>query len=200
MKCLRAWVDFISLSAPAKYFTKTLLPSPQHAKNLRMVMPCGGLLFYTFASAGESDDHVDDLLDALIVAVDGHADVPRAPDNGTQVADRDAVADTVDGFLALDLLGGSLAADRSGNEADAVDNAVALDEEGLAGLNVLDGAALVGDLGDGSGTAGICHALPGAGAAVQGAYGRGAVARRAGQRHGCRCDEVRALNGELNGY
>ena len=149
MKCLRAWVDFISLSAPAKYFTKTLLPSPQHAKDLRMAMPCGGLLFYTFASAGGSDDHVDDLLDALIVAVDGHADVPRAPDNGTQVADRNAVADTVDGLLALDLLGGSLAANRSGNEADAVDNAVALDEEGLAGLNVLDGAALVGDLGNG---------------------------------------------------
>ena len=114
-----------------------------------MAKPCGGLLFYTFASAVGSDDHVDDLLDALVVAVDGHADVPRAPDNGTQVADRDAVADTVDGFLALDLLGGSLAADRSGNEADAVDNAVALDEEGLAGLNVLDGAALVGDLGNG---------------------------------------------------
>ena len=118
-------------------------------KNLRMAKPCGGLLFYTFVSAVGSDDHVDDLLDALVVAVDGHADVPCAPDNGTQVADRDAVADTVDGFLALDLLGGSLAADRSGNEADAVDNAVALDEEGLAGLNVLDGAALVGDLGDG---------------------------------------------------
>ena len=33
VKCLRAWVDFISLSAPAKYFiTKTLLPSPKHAK------------------------------------------------------------------------------------------------------------------------------------------------------------------------
>ena len=35
-----------------------------------------------------------------------------------------------------------------GNKADAVDNVVALDEEGLAGLDVLDGAALVGDLGD----------------------------------------------------
>ena len=52
----------------------------------------------------------------------------------------------------------------------------------------------------GSGTAGIRHALPRAGAAVQGAYGRGAVARRAGQRHGCCSDEVRALNRELNGY
>ena len=32
VKCLRAWVDFISLSAPAKYFTKTLLPSPPTRK------------------------------------------------------------------------------------------------------------------------------------------------------------------------
>ena len=32
VKCLRAWVDFISLSAPAKYFTKTLLPSPNTQK------------------------------------------------------------------------------------------------------------------------------------------------------------------------
>ena len=77
-----------------------------------------------------------------------HADVPSAPDNGTQVADGNTVADTEDGLLALDLAGQILAAYRSRNEADTVDNVVALDEELLAGLDVLNGAALVGDLGD----------------------------------------------------
>ena len=68
---------------------------------------------------------------------DLHADVPSAPDNGAEIADSDTVADTEDGLLALDLAGQILAADRSGNKADAVDNVVALDEELLAGLDVL---------------------------------------------------------------
>ena len=81
--------------------------------------------------------------------LDLHADIPCAPDDCAQIADGDTVANAVNSFSALDLAGCSLAADGGRNEADAVDNAVALDEEGLAGLNVLDGAALVGDLGDG---------------------------------------------------
>ena len=68
-----------------------------------------------------------------------HADVPRTPDNGTQVADGNAVADSVDV--------GALLADRGGNEADAVDDGVALAAEGL--VRGLDGAVAVADLGDG---------------------------------------------------
>ena len=77
-----------------------------------------------------------------------HADVPSAPDNGAEIADSDTVADTEDGLLALDLAGGGASAYRSRDKADAVDDVITLDEEGLAGLDVLDGAALVGDLGD----------------------------------------------------
>lgn len=71
-----------------------------------------------------------------------HADSPCTPDDGTQVADGDTVADTVGLLVAL-------AADGGGNKADAVDDAVTLNEGRLAGLNILDGAALVGYLGDG---------------------------------------------------
>ena len=39
--------------------------------------------------------------------------------------------------------------DRSRDKADAVDDVVALDEEGLAGLDVLDGDTVVLDLGHG---------------------------------------------------
>ena len=81
--------------------------------------------------------------------LDLHADIPCAPDDCAQIADGDAVANAMNCLPALDLAGCGLAADRGRHEADAVDNAVALDEEGLAGLNILDGAALVGDLGDG---------------------------------------------------
>ena len=46
-----------------------------------------------------------------------HADSPCTPDDGTQVADGDTVADTVGLLVAL-------AADGGGNKADAVDDAV----------------------------------------------------------------------------
>ena len=54
---------------------------------------------------------------------DAHADVPGAPEDGAQVAEGDAVADTVDVSALL--------ADGSRDEADAVDDGVALDAEAL---------------------------------------------------------------------
>ena len=72
---------------------------------------------------------------------DVHADVPCTPDSGTQVADSNAVAHLVD-VLAAGL-------QRSGNEADTVDDVIKLNLELGAGIAGLDGADLVADLGDG---------------------------------------------------
>ena len=71
---------------------------------------------------------------------DLHADVPCTPDDGAQVADGNAVTDAVHVT--------ALVANRSRHEADAVDDVVASDLEGLAVLT-LDGDAAVVDLGDG---------------------------------------------------
>ena len=70
-----------------------------------------------------------------------HADVPCAPDSGTQVADGDTVADAVD-VLAL-------AADRCGNEADAVYDVVVLDLKYVLAVLGSDNDGLVLDLADG---------------------------------------------------
>ena len=69
-----------------------------------------------------------------------HADVPCAPDSGTQVADGDTVADAVD-VLAL-------AADRCGNEADAVYDVVVLDLKYVLAVLGSDNDGLVLDLAD----------------------------------------------------
>ena len=76
----------------------------------------------------------------MFTGSDLHADIPCTPDDGAQVADGNAVAHAVDLLVVL-------AADRSRDEADAVDHVVARDEGALAGLDVLDGAAGVRDLG-----------------------------------------------------
>ena len=65
-----------------------------------------------------------------------------APDDGAQVADSYTVADSVDLIVILPAYG-------SGNKADAVYNTVTLYKEGVAVLNVLNSAALVGDFGNG---------------------------------------------------
>ena len=74
---------------------------------------------------------------AVLVKSDLHADIPCAPNNSAQVADGNAVAHTVG--LAV------LAAHRSGDKADAVDNIIAGDLKGLAGLDILDGDGAVPD-------------------------------------------------------
>ena len=74
--------------------------------------------------------------------LDCHADVPCAPDSGTQVTDSNTVTNAVN-VLAL-------AADRLGNEADAVYDVVVFDlGNGLAVLG-LNGDGLVANVGDGA--------------------------------------------------
>ena len=63
---------------------------------------------------------------------DLHADIPCTPDDGAQVANGNAVTDAVHVT--------ALVANRSRHEADAVDDVVASDLEGLAVLT-LDGDA-----------------------------------------------------------
>ena len=71
---------------------------------------------------------------------DLHADVPCTPNDGAQVADGNAVTDAVHVT--------ALVTNRSGHKADAVDDVVALDLEGLS-VRTLDGHAAVADGGDG---------------------------------------------------
>ena len=67
--------------------------------------------------------------------LDLHGHVPGAPDGGAQVADGDAVTHTVDVR--------ALAADGSGNKADAVDDIVILDLGDLAVLAADDNSLVL---------------------------------------------------------
>ena len=101
-----------------------------------------GNAFMELRSVAGAEDSLGQTVETFVVAVDLHAGCPCAPDNGTQVADSLAVADLVDVLLAA-------VCERSGNEADAVDDVVKLDLEGLAAVAGLDGSNAVADFGDG---------------------------------------------------
>ena len=114
---------------------------------------------------------------------DLHADVPSTPDDGAEVADGNAVAHAEDLLVVL-------TADRSRDKADAVDDVVALDVEGLS-VRTLDGHAAVADGGDGGVQVGrnlvVLHRVT----------QEGGVGKAGGL---CRDQVVRGIEFEMSGY